>query len=191
MKENDWFTLTFFLAAALLTVGGATAVAVTKKIMHACVSLLISLLGVAGLYVTLGAEFVAATQLVVYVGGVVILMVFAVMLTGGGVSQKANVFGLVKTPMMGNRRTYIVAGIGVALMGLFLYKIVVGVLQHHHHTATLKKLEPHHHQSTVDGLGMLLISDHILAFEMASVLLLGALIGAAVIARPQKRGMGK
>ena len=51
--------------------------------MHNCVYLLGTLIGVAGLYVTLGADFVAATQLMVYVGGIVILMLFAVMLTGG------------------------------------------------------------------------------------------------------------
>ena len=52
--------------------------------MHACIYLLMSLIGTAGLYFTLGADFLGATQLVVYVGGVVILMLFAVMLTGGG-----------------------------------------------------------------------------------------------------------
>ena len=55
--------------------------------MHACVSLLTVLFGVAGLYATLSADFLAATQLVVYVGGVVILMLFAIMLTGGGSSN--------------------------------------------------------------------------------------------------------
>ena len=60
-----------FLVSALFSVLGAVGVVVTKNIMHACVYLLMSLIGVAGLYLTLGADFVAATQLVVYVGGVV------------------------------------------------------------------------------------------------------------------------
>ncbi|MCY4523538.1 MAG: NADH-quinone oxidoreductase subunit J [Halobacteriovoraceae bacterium] len=166
-----------FLISAILTIGGAIGTAVTKNIMHACVYLLASLLGVAGLYATLGADFVAATQLVVYVGGVVILMVFAVMLTGGVTQKTGNKEHL---PMMGNRRTYIIAISCAIIMIVAVYKIVVGILQ----TYQSKELPPF--KSTLDELGILLVTDHVLAFEMASVLLLGALIGAAMIARPEK-----
>ncbi len=72
-----------FAMSAILTLGGATGVVISKNIMHACIYLLASLIGIAGLYATLGADFVAVTQIMVYVGGVVILMLFAIMLTGG------------------------------------------------------------------------------------------------------------
>ena len=166
-----------FISSAILTIGGAIGTAVTKNIMHACVYLLVSLLGTAGLYATLGADFVAATQLVVYVGGVVILMVFAVMLTGGVAGETKNKDRL---PMMGNRRTYTIAFACTAMAIACVYKIVAGTLESHKST----ELPPF--KSTVNELGILLITDHVLAFEMVSVLLLGALVGAAMIARPVK-----
>ena len=72
------FAYLLFGMSALLTVGCAIAVAVTKNIMHSCIFLLGTLLGMAGLYATLGADFVAVTQIMVYVGGIVILMLFAI-----------------------------------------------------------------------------------------------------------------
>src|SRR6478736_4759831 len=97
-----------FMLSAIITVGCAIAVAVTKNIMHSCIYLLGSLIGMAGLYATLGADFVAVTQIMVYVGGIVILMLFAVMLTGGKdfVSRAQNLLGL--APAMGNKWTYAV-----------------------------------------------------------------------------------
>ena len=169
-----------FLTSALLAVLGAVGVVVTKNIMHACVNLLASLVGVAGLYLTLGADFVAATQLVVYVGGVVILMVFAVMLTGGVDSQTSNKFGIVKIPMMGNIKTYIIGGVGAIMASFLVFELVTRIFE----LNTQKTLMPF--GKTVEKIGMLLVSDHVLAFEISSVLLLGALVGAAVIARPKK-----
>jgi len=169
-----------FILSALLTVGGAIAVLFSKNIMHACVYLLTSFLGVAGLYVTLGADFVAATQLAVYVGGVVILMVFAVMLTGGPSSQTANKFGMIKTPTMGNTKTYIIGFISALIVFLMAYRILSQVFV----TEAVEKLPAF--TETVEKIGVLLVTDHVLAFEISSVLLLGALVGAAIIARPKK-----
>ncbi len=87
------FSNTLFLASALLTIGGAMAVVYSKNLMHACIYLLASLFGVAGLYACIGADFLAATQLVVYAGGVIILMLFAIMLTGGS-GNRVNKYGL-------------------------------------------------------------------------------------------------
>jgi NADH-quinone oxidoreductase subunit J len=70
-----------FILSTILTLVSSVLAVVTRDIMHSCIYLLGALLGVAGLYVTLGADFVAASQIMVYVGGVVILMLFAVMLT--------------------------------------------------------------------------------------------------------------
>ena len=102
------FSNTLFLVSTLLTIGGALAVVYSKNLMHACIYLLASLFGVAGLYACLGADFLAATQLVVYAGGVVILMLFAIMLTGGS-STKVNRYGLEKIPSMGNSKTFFFA----------------------------------------------------------------------------------
>lgn len=147
--------------------------------MHACIYLLASLFGVAGLYACIGADFLAATQLVVYAGGVVILMLFAIMLTGGA-GNKINRFGLEKVAAMGNKKTYFCAGFAAIIASLVLLKIIANILKAEPN-AVLAANEP-----TVEKLGTLLATDHILAFEISSVLLLGALIGAAIISRPRK-----
>jgi NADH-quinone oxidoreductase subunit J len=173
------FNDTFFLLSAALTLGGAFAVLYSKNLMHACLFLLGSLFGVSGLYACIGADFLAATQLVVYAGGVVILMLFAIMLTGG-TSDKINKFGLKKIPGMGNFSTYFVAGISALVASIVALKIIASVLKISAPT-NLVANEP-----TVFKLGVLLVTDHILAFEISSVLLLGALIGAAIISRPRR-----
>ncbi len=169
-----------FIISALLTVTGALCVLLTKNVMHACVYLLTCLLGVAGLYVTLGADFVAATQLAVYVGGVVILMVFAVMLTGGPTSQSSNKFGIVKVPMMGNAKTYIIGIISAVIFALMAYKVLSRII------ISIQAGELPAFTETVEKIGFMLVTDHVLAFEISSVLLLGALVGAAIIARPRR-----
>lgn len=176
------FALILFLMSALLTVGGAIAVAVTKNIMHSCIYLLASLIGMAGLYATLGADFVAVTQIMVYVGGIVILMLFAVMLTGGKdfVSRAQNLLGL--APAMGNKWTY---SIGL-LVGAVILATNVGLIMNIttvHANSDFATSFP----STVNRIGHLLVKEHVLAFELSSVLLLGALVGAAIIARPKKQ----
>jgi NADH-quinone oxidoreductase subunit J len=169
-----------FGLSALLTIGGATAVVVSKNIMHACIYLLASLIGVSGLYATLGADFVAVAQIMVYVGGVVILMLFAIMLTGGKnfVSRAQKLLGLI--PNMGNGWSYTVGclvAIVFALVNLKLFKSI---------NASVVPNTNNVFESTVDKIGFSLITDHVLAFEISSVLLLGSLVGAAIIARPRR-----
>lgn len=173
------FSNTLFLASAFLTIGGAMAVVYSKNLMHACIYLLASFFGVAGLYACIGADFLAATQLVVYAGGVVILMLFAIMLTGG-TGNRVNKYGLEKIPAMGNRKTYFFAGFAAVVSALILIKIMIPVFMANPSVAVGPN-EP-----SVEAIGTLLATDHILAFEISSVLLLGALIGAAVISRPRK-----
>ncbi|MDD4976147.1 MAG: NADH-quinone oxidoreductase subunit J [Bacteriovorax sp.] len=173
------FTNTLFLLSAVLTLGGAVAVVYSQNLMHACIYLLASFFGVAGLYACIGADFLAATQLVVYAGGVVILMLFAIMLTGGS-GNKINRYGLEKIAAMGNKKTYFFAGLTAALASLVVLKIIANVLKVQT-TEVLTSNAP-----TVERIGTILATDHILAFEISSVLLLGALIGAAVISRPRK-----
>lgn len=170
-----------FAASALLTVVSAVLVLTTKNIMHSCIFLLGSLIGIAGLYATLGADFVAVTQVMVYVGGIVILMLFAVMLTGGKdfISKAQNLLGLM--PTMGNAWSYSVG----ALVALVFLLTNIQLLSRLGSMSTLKN--DGSFESTVNKIGHLLVKDHVLAFELSSVLLLGALVGAAIIARPRKQ----
>lgn len=173
------FDNTLFFLSATITVCGAVGVVFSKHLMHACVYLLGCLFGVAGLYATLGADFLAAAQLVVYAGGVVILMLFAIMLTGGA-ENKSNRFGIEKVPGMGNTKTYVFGIFTALVISFVLLKIVAGYLKGY----TQGELPPF--TTTVEKIGTLLITDHVLAFEISSILLLGALVGAAVISRPRK-----
>ena len=173
------FGNTLFLLSAVLTIAGAVSVVISKNLMHACIYLLASFFGVAGLYACLGADFLAAAQLVVYAGGVIILMLFAIMLTGG-TGNKVNRYGLEKIPSMGNKKTFMIAGFAAIVTALILIKILYSVI-------TEKTIAVVGFNSpTVADIGTALATDHILAFEISSVLLLGALIGAAVISRPRK-----
>ena len=174
MFENILFFLSSFLV-----LGGATMVVFSKNLMHACIFLLFTLFGVAGLYLTLGADFLAAAQLVVYAGGVVILMLFGVMLTGG-TENKDNRFGIEKIPGMGSVKTYIIAGVSILFIATVSLKIIANYMKH------FNQGELPAYVSTVERIGHALLTDHILAFEISSILLLGALIGAAMIARPRK-----
>lgn len=169
-----------FSVSAFLTIGSALGVLITKNIMHACIFLLTTLIGMAGLYVTLGADFVAATQVMVYVGGVVILMLFAIMLTGGKsfVSKTQKLLGLI--PTMGNKWSYFVGVLTGLVFLLTNVKIIQNIL------SSTKQVSEFTYTSTVEELGELLVTDHVLAFELSSVLLLGALVGAAIISRPRK-----
>lgn len=173
------FANTLFLLSAVLTIAGALMVVIAKNLMHACVYLLATFFGIAGLYACLGADFLAATQLVVYAGGVIILMLFAIMLTGG-TGNKVNRYGLEKIPAMGNKKTYFTAGFAAIVSALVLVKLTMSVFRGTTPVANLAN------DPTVERIGTALATDHILAFEISSVLLLGALIGAAVISRPRK-----
>ena len=169
-----------FFCSAVLVIAGTLGVVLSKNLMHACTLLLGTLFGVAGLYAVLGADFLAAAQLVIYAGGVIILMLFAVMLTGGS-ADKANKFGIEKILGMGSTKTYVIAGLTVFVFSLTIMKLLANFLRNY------KKLdELPGFTSTVEKIGTMLVTDHVLAFEISSILLLGALVGAAVIARPRR-----
>ena len=176
------FDQILFYVSAFLTIFGAILVVLERNLMHACIFLLTSLLGIAGLYLTLGAEFVAATQLVVYVGGVVILMLFAVMLTGGGLEEvKKTIVSADLVPSMGNLMTYfwgVLSAVAFLIISLGLVKNIFAFGN--------VKGNPVNFMDTVESIGTKLLTDHVLMFEMSSVLLLGALIGAAIISRPSR-----
>lgn len=175
-----FFANLLFLMSALITLGSAFLVVYTKNIMHACIYLLSTLLGVAGLYASMGAEFVAITQIMVYVGGVVVLMLFAIMLTGGRDFKSRGQELMRLAPGMGNKKTYIIAGCITFILVISIYKVFKSI-------SGVGTKELYSVSETVDQLGKLLLTDHVLVFELSSVLLLGALIGAAIIARPEEK----
>ena len=157
-----------FLFFALLTVVPAILmVTVTKNIVRAAFLLLLTFWGVAGLYALLGADFLMAAQLIVYVGGILVLILFGVMLSRRMTMAELPIGG--GAVMMG--------GAGALALLFFL----VDLLRTATWTATANPME----SPTIDEIGGLFLGQFLLPFEFISVLLLGALIGAVVLARKE------
>lgn len=154
----------------LLTVTSACWVAFSPKLLHAGFALLFTFFGVAGLYVMLGADFLAATQVLVYIGGVLVLILFGILLTNAIPSAF-----LFSSPA---RRGQGLA-IGLALLALLL--TVIWRVEW-----PLVKLAPL--ESTAADIGTGFMTTWLLPFEVASILLLGALLGALHLARKDKGG---
>lgn len=156
-----------FFILALLTVGSAILVAVLPNIVYSAVALLFSFAGVAGLYVFLSADFLAATQVLVYVGGILILIMFAVFLSNRISDVK------ISNP---TRFNWQAAFLCLVLFGVLSYTAV----------STSFPVKPGivYLPSTAE-IGELLMTRYLLPFEVASVLLLASLIGAALLSRPE------
>ena len=159
--------ITFWFIAGL-TIISAVMVVYSKKLLNSAIALLFTLFGVAGLYVFLWADFLAAVQVVVYIGCILILIIFGIMLT--------NRITTVHISHSSIQRGY--GGmVVVGLMGFLGWMIV--------RTPWLQgqSVEP---EQTVAIIGRLLLTDYLMPFEVTSVLLLGALIGAATLSRAEE-----
>jgi NADH-quinone oxidoreductase subunit J len=156
-----------FWAFAILTVGSAAAVVLARTLIYSAFALLFTFFGVAGLYVLLGADFLAATQLLVYVGGILVLLLFGVMLTHRiydlDLRTEANQLG----PGL-----IVAGGLFVILSATALRTEWMGV--------------PRTPAPTTGEIGRLFLGQYLLPFEAASVLLLVALMGAAMIVRRRR-----
>ena len=161
----------FYLLSALIIGGGLLAVT-TRRIFRSAIWLLFSLIGIAGLYFWLQVEFIAAVQIIVYVGGIVVLIIFSIFLT----QQAGNEM---PKPVL-NRAIFSVLAV---LFGLvFTYLLIY---QHTFIPAAGKSIQP-----SVSNIGSQLLSTgehgYVLPFEVVSILLLAAMIGCIVIAMKTK-----
>lgn len=169
------FTLKTFIfyGFAFLTVASAFVVVTVRNIVHAAFSLMVTLFGVAGLYVFLQADFLAATQVIVYVGGILVLILFGVMMTSGRLEMRIHI----------ERGQLLLGGVvSVALLMLLLTVIA--------NTPAWKNLidDGTELPPTTERIGELILNGpFLLPFEVVSVLLLVALIGAALISRKEVR----
>ncbi len=167
MDTFSLFSAAFYLLAGLAILG-ACGVAFAGNIVYSALSLMVSFFGVAGLYVLLNADFVAGVQVLVYVGGVLVLTLFAVMLT----HQIADIE--VSNRSVGRVPAILVAG------GIFvaLFKAVEKASWFH---------APDAGQATTStyGIGNALLTQYVLPFELASMVLLAVLVGAVVLSRKE------
>ena len=159
-------TAIFSLVAAV-TVGSAAMVAFSRNIIHSAFSLLGTFAGVAGLYVFLGADFVAGVQVLVYVGGILVLILFAVMLTHR-----------ITDVQITNRA----AG---RIPALVVVAILFALLVQSIGETPWAKAKEVAYAATTGSIGDLFLGDYLLPFELASLVLLAALVGAVVLARQE------
>ena len=157
-----------FYLFAVMTVLGAAGCAFSRNIIYSAWSLLFALLGAAGLYVFLGADFPAVAQVLIYVGGVLVLILFAIMLTKQ----------IGEDPKLTNAHVGFPAGVALAIVttATLTYTAVMAPWK----IAAEQSWEP-----TAGRLGIAFLTDYLLPFEIASVVLLAALVGAVVIARKE------
>jgi NAD(P)H-quinone oxidoreductase subunit 6 len=162
----DVSTAVFYLIA-LVTVVSAGMVAFSRNIIYSAFSLLGTFMGVAGLYVFLGADFVAAVQLLIYVGGILVLILFAVMLTHR-----------ITDVAITNRA----AGRIPALLVTVLFLVLVIQIVNATPWARAKEVA---YTVTTARIGDSFLYEYLLPFELASLVLLGAMIGAVVLSRKE------
>jgi NADH-quinone oxidoreductase subunit J len=162
-----------FYAFATLTIAGALGIVFTKNILYAAFFLLLTFLGVAALYVLAGADLLAVVQIMIYVGGVLVLMIFGVMLTSKTTDK------YLPSPSH-NRMAGALAGLG--LFGLFVSAILKANFAAINWISDSQQTAASVTESTVAGIGVNLMTDFVLPFEIAGILLMVALLGAAYIA---------
>jgi NADH-quinone oxidoreductase subunit J len=158
-----------FLFLAILTVAGAVAAMTARQLVHGALYLAGAFAGLAILYLGLGAQFVGLVQVLVYVGAVAILIVFAILLTRSSESPQAERWS--RLPWLG-------LGIGAAVFGALALAILNSGL-------TQSPPWPAHSvttDATVLNIGRLLMLDHVVALEAIGLLLTAALIGGVMIA---------
>jgi len=165
-----------FVAFAALSIAGGLFAALATKIVHAAFGLMAAFFGVAGLYAMLGSDVLAYAQIIVYVGGILILLVFGVLLTGRAKGQ----LGL---ESHARRWPAIVVG-GLLLAGLLW---AFWHTDFHSSGATLSTL-PEPQGTTIGALGRALLAppQYLFPFEFVSVFLLLALVGAAYLVRRRR-----
>ncbi len=168
--ESPGIILAFWVLSAV-TVAGCLMVLISRNLLHALVFLVLAFLGMAGLFVTLSADFIAVAQILIYAGSIAVLMVFAIMLTPLAARDNAN--SLYVRPARA-------AGLGVAaIIGFVAVTTPWGEL-------TGDALAANDPVTTVAAIGDLLLGRYVLPFEVASVLLFFALIGAIVLVHDRR-----
>ena len=160
----------FFSLFALITLVPAFIVVFSRNLVHSAFSLLFTLAGMAALYVLLGADFLAMTQILVYVGGILILLLFGVMFTQRIYDLKARTNDFFNLPLG--------AVIGLATFLLLFFGIALGV--------KWKQIPDPQITPTASTLGDMILTRYLLPFEVISILLLVVLIGAVVVAKKEQ-----
>ena len=155
-------SLALFIVLAVFTLGGGLAVVATRNIVQAALALLVSLVAVAGIYLVLYAEFLALVQVLIYGGAIVIVLIFAIMLTRNAEYPRTS----------DNKQWPLAALAALGLLGVLVPAFLINAV---------RGTEPKN--ASFYGIGESLFTTWAVPFEVASLVLLVALIGAIIIAR--------
>ena len=154
-----------FIILSVLTIGAAVAAMTLRNLVHCALAVAVAFGGLAGLYLQLDAQFVGFAQILVYIGAVAILIVFAILLTRGGEAPEKSVFSA--TWLIG-------AAVAVVVFGVLAWTIVKSLIGESEVTQTT--------DVTVKQIGDALMTKYVLPLEVVGLLLTAALIGAVIIA---------
>ena len=162
---EDTGTVVAFWILAVSTVGSALGVAAVRNLIHSVALLIVTFASLAGLYITLSADFIAVVQVLIYIGAIVILIIFAIVLTprAGRLNQE----GFMLLP------------------ALALAVLVAGTMIFVAFDTNWAISDREGFEETATAIGDLLLDKYALPFEIASVLLLSAIIGAILLVRPE------
>ena len=159
--------LIIFFALAVIAVFGAISLIVQRHPIHSALSLIVVMVALAGLYLLMGAEFVAAVQIIVYGGAIMVLFVFVIMLLNAGEEERTNFSKLA---------TFAGIPLAVVVTGLIGAAIV-------HSNVVLPSPGPSGALTSTRTLSTLLFSEFVYPFELTSFLILVAILGAIVLAQ--------
>lgn len=162
--EGSGVVIAFWILA-VVTLGGGLGVILTRNLLHALLFLVLSFVGVAGLYITLSADFVAVTQVLIYAGAIAVLILFAIMLTPR--AGRNNAEGLFQGPAI------VLGGLVAAALSFVALDTQWSVVSRSGFA------------STAEAIGEALVDKYVLPFEVAGVLLTVALVGAMVLTREE------
>lgn len=168
-----------FYSFALTAIIFALLVLLNKKVMYSAFSLLFCLLAVACLYVLLKADFIAVAQVMIYVGGILVLLIFGIMFTtktNKDVDLSAGLHNVIAATIL-----------SAFFFSLLAYGIANTNFEQLKWIKQKKLLPTVQEESTVKPIGVLLMSDYLLAFEVSAIILLIALIGASFIAGKENK----
>lgn len=156
----------FALMAGIFAVLTAAVVAFHPNILYAAISLTFSLLSIAGLYAVLGADFIAGAQLIIYVGGIIVVILFAIMMS-------ENIY---RTKFLDHASRYVAPLVFSSLLFYVLMRLIS--------KAVIPTVQSPAREAISEKLGIALVGNYALPFEYVALLLLVGLVGAVVVARP-------
>ncbi len=164
MSQGPAYAVIWYIFASFSVVTAAYVV-LTRNIVRAAFALVFAFLGIAAQYVFLNADFLAASQMLIYAGGITVLMLFGVMLTHRVEGMELNLSAMKALP-------------GVAIAVAFFGVLMSVIRRTNWNTVT-----PVESTGTTEAIGIHIMTDYLLPFEVVSVLLLVILVGAMYLAR--------